>query len=222
MLYFLFYLINFVKWRLLTPSLVYRTSQINESVYLALHQCGVEIYPGHVVVDVMFSNQHTLQSIQLENKHFDAQSPPERENTNFQDQNGERKDSISDNSNTQSTPQFVKIECATLLCCMRKSCDADVFTAINESGLVYDGGVVVDEVSHINIPTTSSLHSTGSLTNILILHCFTNTLPLHCLTITLLLPDYTQRFCTTDPSIYAIGSYTRFSRVYRNSVPHIR
>lgn len=116
-------------------------------MYLALHQCGVEIYPGHVVVDVIFSNQHTLQAIQLENKHFDAQSPIERESISFQDQNGERKDSISDHSNAQSTSQFVKIECATLLCCMRKSCDADVFTAINESGLVYDGGVVVDEVS---------------------------------------------------------------------------
>lgn len=99
------------------------------------------------MVDVIFSNQHTLQAIQLENKHFDAQSPIERESISFQDQNGERKDSISDHSNAQSTSQFVKIECATLLCCMRKSCDADVFTAINESGLVYDGGVVVDEVS---------------------------------------------------------------------------
>ena len=99
------------------------------------------------MVDVIFSNQHILQGVQLENKHFDAQAPPD----NFQDQTGERKDSTSDQSTTQANPQFVKLECATLLCCMRRSCDADVFSAINESGLVYDGGVVVDQVSNWTI-----------------------------------------------------------------------
>ena len=31
-----------------------------------------------------------------------------------------------------------------------------------------------------------------------------------------------QSFKTIDPSIYAVSDYTRFSRVYRNAVPHKR
>lgn len=42
-------------------------------------------------------------------------------------------------------PKDEIIECSTLLLCSNYQCDVDVFTAVNESGLVYDGGVVVDE-----------------------------------------------------------------------------
>ena len=117
-------------------------SQVNESVYLALHDCGVEIYPGHVVVDVHLTSHSFLQGIRLENKLFDVKpvSTDERDDE-FGDDNGRMGAAPSDVS-----PQFVTLECATLLCCVVKSCDADVFAAINESGLVYDGGVVVDEV----------------------------------------------------------------------------
>ena len=116
--------------------------QVNESVYLALHDCGVEIYPGHVVVDVQLTSHSFLQGIRLENKLFDVKpvSTDERDDE-FGDDNGRMGAAPSDVS-----PQFVTLECATLLCCVVKSCDADVFAAINESGLVYDGGVVVDEV----------------------------------------------------------------------------
>lgn len=50
-------------------------------------------------------------------------------------------------SNDDVTPQYSVIKCSSLLCCVRKSCDADVFSAMNESGLVYDGGAVVDQVN---------------------------------------------------------------------------
>ena len=43
-------------------------------------------------------------------------------------------------------PKDEYIECSTLLLCSNYQCDVDVFTAVNESGLVYDGGVVVNEV----------------------------------------------------------------------------
>lgn len=48
-------------------------------------------------------------------------------------------------------PKDEIIECSTLLLCSNYQCDVDVFTAVNESGLVYDGGVVVDEVRLIYI-----------------------------------------------------------------------
>ena len=51
--------------------------------------------------------------------------------------------------NDDVTPQYRIIKCSSLLCCVRRSCDADVFAAMNESGLVYDGGAVVDQVSVI-------------------------------------------------------------------------
>ncbi len=38
------------------------------------------------------------------------------------------------------------LPCFSLLCCGQKQCDADVFAAVNDSGLVYDGGLVIDEV----------------------------------------------------------------------------
>ena len=44
-------------------------------------------------------------------------------------------------------PKEEYLECSTLLLCMNAQCDVDVFTAVNESGLVYDGGVVVNEVT---------------------------------------------------------------------------
>ena len=38
------------------------------------------------------------------------------------------------------------IPCTTLLCCNERRCDFDIFSAINDSGLVFDGGIVVDQV----------------------------------------------------------------------------
>lgn len=115
-------------------------------MYLALQECGVTIYMGHAVVDVTLAS-HFLQAVKLENKTFVPKSLPPRGTGNiFKD----RVVPPIDNSGVlkvESTVQFVTIECSSLLCCVRKSCDADVFAAINESGLVYDGGIVVDQVS---------------------------------------------------------------------------
>eukprot|EP00602_Paraphysomonas_sp_CaronLab_P013359 CAMPEP_0185043622 /NCGR_PEP_ID=MMETSP1103-20130426/43004_1 /TAXON_ID=36769 /ORGANISM="Paraphysomonas bandaiensis, Strain Caron Lab Isolate" /LENGTH=1284 /DNA_ID=CAMNT_0027583819 /DNA_START=406 /DNA_END=4260 /DNA_ORIENTATION=+ len=47
--------------------------------------------------------------------------------------------------NSVMGPKDEFLECSTLILCADLQCDVDVFTAINESGLVYDGGVVVDE-----------------------------------------------------------------------------
>ena len=44
----------------------------------------------------------------------------------------------------------IVIPCCALLTATRIQCDIDVFVAVNECGLVYDGGVVVDKVC-INI-----------------------------------------------------------------------
>ena len=47
--------------------------------------------------------------------------------------------------NSVMVPKDEFMECCALLCCSKEQCDVDVFAAINDTGLVYDGGVVVDE-----------------------------------------------------------------------------
>jgi len=41
--------------------------------------------------------------------------------------------------------EVVTLPCFSLLCCGARNCDTDVFAAVNDCGIVYDGGVVVDE-----------------------------------------------------------------------------
>lgn len=125
-------------------------TQINEAVHLALQECGIEIHLGYTAIDVQFSTQNDLQAVRLENKLFDSKS--------FTVKSVEESDKLSTSTPLHALrPQFLTLECTTLLCCVRKSCEADIFTAINESGLVYDGGVVVDEVSHRHHQTVIAL-----------------------------------------------------------------
>jgi len=44
---------------------------------------------------------------------------------------------------------MLSLPCFSLLCAGAKYCDSDVFTAINDCGIVFDGGVVVDQVSDV-------------------------------------------------------------------------
>lgn len=117
-------------------------------MYTALQECGVTVYPGHIVVDVTL-NSHFLQAVKLENKKFVPRVAPARGAGNIFKERVVLPADSSGVAKVESSSQFVTIECSSLLCCVRKSCDADVFAAINESGLVYDGGIVVDEVSSI-------------------------------------------------------------------------
>lgn len=43
-------------------------------------------------------------------------------------------------------PKEEVVKCFALFCCSDERCDVDTFSAVNDSGLVYDGGIVVDEV----------------------------------------------------------------------------
>lgn len=43
-------------------------------------------------------------------------------------------------------PEPVMIACMALLLCNNAVCDRDMFSAIVDSGLVFDGGLVVDAV----------------------------------------------------------------------------
>jgi hypothetical protein len=58
-------------------------------------------------------------------------------------------------------PKEEFIECCALICCSNLQCDLDMFTAINECGLVFDGGLVVNE--HFRT-TDSHIYAAGSFT----------------------------------------------------------
>lgn len=70
------------------------------------------------------------------------------------------------------------LSCIALMLCGGRefqSCERDIFAAINDCGLVFDGGLVVD-----------------------------------------------KNFQTVDPRIYAISDYTKFSRIFRDELPHYK
>eukprot|EP01041_Mallomonas_annulata_P004244 gene4244-8440_t len=124
---------------------------IDEVTTLALLNTKVTILHDHEIVTVSKSPAGYVSSVTVRPCSV----------TNHNNNNEDR------NNNLQDFP------CGTLLTCNRMMCNVDIFTAINECGLVYDGGVVVD-----------------------------------------------KDFRTVDPFIYAVGSFTRFSRVHRNALPH--
>eukprot|EP01039_Chlorochromonas_danica_P007520 gene7520-8318_t len=119
-----------------------------------------EIYFKAGIAEVELSRTGFLQSVEL----YEIQSTVTPGSRNHLD-----KERIPPPSSIQST--------ALLLCHgpEYQSCEQDVFAAINDCGLVFDGGLVVD-----------------------------------------------LSFATVDPFIYAVSDYTKFSRVYRDDLPHHR
>ena len=154
---------------------------INESVHLALRDSGVTVFMGHIIKDVLLAgsnNTGTVKGLKLEMRNIPvAEGDDDMGNIGG---NNESKQAYktADGNNvviSDSQPLTMTLTCTALICCGEKQCDADVFAAINESGLVYDGGVVVD-----------------------------------------------QSFRTMDRRIYAVGGYSRFSRCYKEAIPHHR
>jgi len=117
---------------------------MNDSVVRSLRSSGVQLHRGFDIIDVQLSPYGSIQAVQMHNMTQDkAQSEP------------------------------IVLPCFALVCCNKKYCDPDVFTAVNGCGIVYDGGVIVD-----------------------------------------------KDFRTVDPSIYAVGDFSRFSRIHSSEPLH--
>lgn len=117
----------------------------------ALQDSGIHILTGDCVVDVIFNSHHCLQGVKLENKLYNARTVEAGSTVRGGKGCGSEGRGVKALHNSDVTPQYSTIDCSALLCCVRRSCDADVFNAINESGLVYDGGAVVDQVTFFYI-----------------------------------------------------------------------
>ena len=114
----------------------------------------LKVYWGHHLSDLALSVNGFLQTVHLE-----------------------RRSLVTDAEAAETLRGHqVTVACVALLLCHTAPLpDKDVFTAINESGLVFDGGLVVD-----------------------------------------------QSFRTVDPAIYGVSDYTKFSRMYKDALPHCR
>ena len=90
-----------------------------------MNKSDLKVYWGHHVNDVNLSANGFLQNVQLERKARQIDMD---------------EDGLSPRSHQ------VTVSCTALLLCHSTHLpDKDVFTAINESGLVFDGGLVVDQ-----------------------------------------------------------------------------
>jgi hypothetical protein len=98
------------------------------------------------VLDVIFNSRHCLHGVKLENKLYNARTAEAGSTIRAGKGCESAGRGVKALHNSDVTPQYSTIDCLALLCCVRRSCDADVFDAINKSGLVYDGGAVVDQV----------------------------------------------------------------------------
>lgn len=103
-----------------------------------LRKSGMTIYKGFAIVDVNFSHTGKVASVVLKDKNFNEKFVEEQKLAGKPRSRTEEKEDGDDGTRL--------IPCLSLLCCGPKQCGPDVFTAVNESGLVYDGGLVVDEV----------------------------------------------------------------------------
>ena len=103
----------------------------------APHVAGIkQIYWKSAIGEVSLSRNGFLQSVELKDVHHSDSSTV-----------GESKTADAN----------VRISCTALLLCGNKdyqSCERDVFAAINDSGLVFDGGLVVDLVSYFSLTIT--------------------------------------------------------------------
>ena len=85
-----------------------------------LVSCGVKVHFGCKVVDVQFFDSSPIHSIEIQ--------------------------TIETESRSGDSESLIK--CCALLTCVEKVIDTDLYASINDAGLVYDGGIIVDEVRY--------------------------------------------------------------------------
>ena len=147
---------------------------IDEAAGIALSNCKIKVSYSCEILSVGRSEAGFVRSVTIRKvRKFDEEKVgAEAEQL---EGGGESKGQYNGRNTTDDENDVFVLECGALLTCVHMNCDMDVFTAINECGLVFDGGVVVN-----------------------------------------------SDFRTVDPLIYAMGNFTRFSRMHKDAVPHAK
>mmetsp|Transcript_16681 Transcript_16681/g.28251 ORF Transcript_16681/g.28251 Transcript_16681/m.28251 type:complete len:1262 (-) Transcript_16681:1911-5696(-) len=139
---------------------------ITDPLMKAVLSVGVKMCWGFKVADVHMSRTGFLEGVELTRS-----QPLPRQHTPPTQGRGPRSESKA--AEPEEEESNLVLACMALLCCTTQQCDRDVFNTVVDSGLVFDGGLVVD-----------------------------------------------TNFRTVDPAIYALSDFTRFSRVYKDALPH--
>ena len=135
-----------------------------------LQATGVKVYWGYAVSEIHLAHTGFLSSVEVRkcNPTINA-SNNNNGNSNANNGNNANNDNGSSTlggeskSNSRSILNYsrdendddydyhpqeagIMLACLALLCCGNPQCSKDIFNAINDCGLVYDGGLVVDSV----------------------------------------------------------------------------
>ena len=127
---------------------------IDESAQNNLSKCGIKMLVGFKICDINFSESNSVYSVNVVCIPGAPSFEKYEERKRRDRERAERKAKLAAERNEEfwnieetkdeTMPYDEVVMCGTLIMCEKFNADVDVFSAINDSGLVYDGGIVVD------------------------------------------------------------------------------
>ena len=114
--------------------------QVAEKLVAKLSAANVKIQWGYVLSDISLNRSGFIQSVDLRSRNGVTERAEAKEGEEVNGENASTYESVVEETGE------LRIACMALLCCGQMQCDRDVFAAVNDSGLVFDGGLVVDAV----------------------------------------------------------------------------
>merc|ERR1711871_58140 len=127
---------------------------IDELAQKSLLSSGVKMLVGFKIKDLNFSESKCIYSVNVSCMPVAPSFEKYEERKRRDRERAERKAKLAAERNEEfwnieetkdeTMPYDEVVMCGTLIMCEKYNADIDVFSAINDSGLVYDGGIVVD------------------------------------------------------------------------------
>jgi len=121
-------------------------------VLRGLQSTGVKIYWGYAVSEIHLAHTGFLSSVEVKkastmlSSDGGSSTMGESKSNSRSILNYSRDDEDDDYDYRPQQEAGIMLACLALLCCSQPQCSRDIFNAINDCGLVYDGGLVVDSV----------------------------------------------------------------------------
>ena len=130
-----------------------------------IEKCGIRLLLGYEMTHINFADSGLIESVgvrclpnsrdyaqreeikEIENEKAKRKSKQSSEASEMKEEQAGRHDGEFFDEGIELYDELIR--CGTLLHCANMQADIDVFSAVNDSGLVYDGGIVVDGVHSI-------------------------------------------------------------------------
>ena len=127
---------------------------IDEIAQMALKKSGIRLMVGYKLEGIDFTETGKVCNINLSSMPGSPSFPKYEERRRRERERAERQAKYQAEKNEEFWKIEEKVEaveifdevvmCGTLLLCEKLHADIDVFSAVNDAGLIYDGGIVVD------------------------------------------------------------------------------